>query len=208
MAVHIEGSLGCGKGFLVKYMKNKFPFFNIVSMNDTLNVGNMLDLEQGKSRWSFFTCMDFLFKHSENAAIATTSNTLTFIESSIFSSRACYFQYLLTGGHFTPIERRLYEDWYTLLGNKNPRAIIYLQSNIQHQFERIIHNSKNEQTNISLEKLHVFNRLYEDYITLAQKSGIPVIRVQTPAFFEDNHGDMEGVLDYITESLRSLQILT
>lgn len=208
--IHIEGMTGSGKGFFLKYLKNKYPYFNVITMNEVTNISNMLDLQSGKSRWSFYTEMDFLNKHYENST-QCIPNTMNFIENSVFSSKACYFAYLDAGGFFTPLEKSLYEAWYKTVMKRHarPRVLVYLKSpNIQHHFERIINNSKTEQCGMTLSILKNFQALYDAYINQAELAGIPVIRITCPPCFEDNQCDMDCVVQTMLESLKTLTIST
>ena len=203
--IHIEGMTGSGKSFLIKYLKTRYPYFSIHTMLETNNVSNILDLNITKSRWAFFTEMDFLQKHINNIKKSKT-DTLCFVENSIFSAKTCYFEYLRREHFFTDEEISLYNAWFKIMISEHPNilpdCILYIESDIHIHFERIINNSKSEQSNINLQTLQKFKYLYDKYLHIMEHHyHVRVVRVQCPPYFEDNMGDMEQVVQTIFTQL-------
>lgn len=189
LVVAIEGPVGSGKGFLLKYIRQR-GLDNVsvqVQLHDDA-VPNIVDCHRDTSRWGLFTELDFLFRHVQAYVQIQKSRTadVILLEGSHVADRFCYFE--LIRNQLTPVEQRLYEDWIGVMCEFNmSHKTIFLDCDPHDCLHRIINNNKREQCDIDLTEISRLRRLYE--------KNLPhdALRIACAPNFEDNEPLLESM---------------
>lgn len=194
MIVAIESAPGGGKGFFLKHLTTYLRNTGVTSFSTVLlddSISNMMDYSKDQKRWAAFNQFDFLMKHFK---AVDHQSPLTFVEGSMGSDYQCMARHSMGKRLMEHHEASLVTQWYGFLNTKawRPDAIIYLNSDPQNHFERVVNNSKREQAYLSHGTLRSLKLRFDEYIGLCP---VPVLNLQCVPNFEDN----EPVLNKMAE---------
>lgn len=205
LVVSIESPLGGGKGFFLKYMRQhkewiehymKVRNVNIqIALQDD-SISHVMDMNNDERRWALFTELDFLFKHvstikGANRTSIKDHKTALFIEGSPLSDKLCYFDTINT---VTKAEKHLYNEWYDILSEYwHVDKSILVHSSIHSHFDRVMGNSKKEQSFVTLAYLSHKAQLYAS-----------VFKNSPKLICENNFEDNEPVLTVMCEVVANL----
>lgn len=200
--VSIEAPLGGGKGFFLKYCRqHAFSGMDVtVSLQDD-SIAHVIDMNADPNRWALFTELDFLFRHVQ-AIHSTQSNSahtpdMLLVEGSPLTDRVCYMHDTAAG--IDPLDLKLYDIWYdVLLPYWKVDMHVRLKSSIHSHYDRVIGNSKKEQSFVTLGYLAHKGQLFD-----ACLHGCPIMTCENN--FEDNEPVLEVMKAMIERMLRMLK---
>jgi len=182
----IESPPGGGKGFLLKHLgqhgiRMSIPM-NVVLQDDAID--HVMDYVKDEKRWLLTKELHFLWMHTRGIVDAMNLGTdgVILVEGSPVSDYLCHFRQC----EKTDLEDKLYREWYEILRAYWKVDIhILLTASPHSHLERIIGNSKKEQSHTSIFGLYVMNNLYHRAF-----GGSAEVIVSYPNF-EDNEPAME-----------------
>lgn len=204
LVVSIESPLGGGKGFFLKYMRQHKEWIERQGFNGKAQVhvclqddsiSHVMDMNNDEKRWALFTELDFLYKHVANIKFAHDSlqgtNAVLFLEGSPISDKHCYFDAIES---ISEAERELYTEWYDILKNhwKMDMSVL-MKSSIHSHFDRVMGNSKKEQSFVTL-----------GYLSQKAKRYASLLNSSPKLICENNFEDNEPVLEVMCQVLVDL----
>lgn len=204
LVVSIESPLGGGKGFFLKYMRQHKEWIERQGLNGSAHlyvclqddsISHVMDMNNDEKRWALFTELDFLYKHVHNIKTLNDSlegeNAVLFMEGSPASDKHCYFDAIES---ITAAEKSLYNEWYGIMKQFwNVDTTVLMKSSIHSHFDRVMGNSKKEQSFVTLGYLSQKAKLYMDNFGTCPK-----------LICENNFEDNEPVLAVMCEVLIDL----
>lgn len=194
IVVSIESPLGGGKGFFLKYLRQCKSIgtysTNIILQDDAIS--HVMDMNNDFKRWALFTELDFLLKHvsSISNALKQPQKNIIVIEGSPLTDKTCYFDEMT----IDTLEQELYEEWFDILkAFWKVDVYISLKSSIHSHYDRVMGNSKKEQSFVTLSYLAHKLQLYNNNLI-----GCPKI------ICENNFEDNEPVLQVMVEKFKKV----
>lgn len=197
LIVCVESCVGGGKGFFLKYLRTAST--GAVLMDD--NIANILDVAQDRPRWTAFTELVCFLKHFKaQQQRAEPGPAVVFVEGSLFSDYWCLARRMTD--HMRPCEVELLEDWHAYMSAiAKFDAVIYLDSDVQSHFERVVNNSKREQATISREEIADLKVVY-DMAMARLPADVPTLYLPCPPNFEDNEPALAKMADAVDQFLK------
>lgn len=199
IVVTIEGPVGCGKGFLLKHIRQYgLPCTeNLqVQLHDDA-VSHVYDCHKNPARWGLFTELDFLFRHVQAYVMLQKSTDVDVIllEGSHVADRFCYYEMIKP--HLTLIEQQLYEEWISVLCEFDmSHSTIFMQCDTHDCLQRIMDNSKREQWEVDLLELHRLQKLYRKHLPA------DTCHLVCSANFEDNEPLLEAMRYQVSDMVK------
>jgi thymidylate kinase len=198
LVVSVESPLGGGKGFFLKYLRQHTLLQGqdvAVCLQDD-SISNVMDMNNDSRRWGLFTEMDFLVRHIISIHQAHKVAKVVIVEGSPISDRMCYFADTMCEA----LEKRLYEEWYNILEHYwHVDICFYLRSSIHSHFDRVMGNSKKEQSFVTLQYLSRKIAMYDNLL-----SESPMVTCENN--FEDNEPVMHVMRDKLEYALKYYQL--
>ena len=184
--VCIESPPGGGKGFLLKHMsqhgiKLQTWSVHVVLQDDAID--HVMDYVKDERRWLLTKELHFLWMHTRGIQDAIRQgHDLVFVEGSPLSDYMCHFRPC----EKTDLEDKLYREWYEIMRSFwQVHVHVLLTTSPHSHLERIIGNSKKEQSHTSIFGMYVMTGLYQRTF-----GGSAEVIVSYPNF-EDNEPAME-----------------
>lgn len=194
----IEGNIGAGKSTFLKLVE-KYLDTSVVFEPHTKwqDVGgeNLLDkFYKDTSRWAYtFQTYAFVTRvlEQENNA-RSTSKEFQVLERSVYSDRYCFAKNCYEMGTITPLEWSLYKEWFSWLVEQyttKPKGFIYLKTDPEICYSRLLKRSRSEEAGVPLEYLNLLDRKHNDW--LINKEGISEFVFDVPVLVLDCNKDFE-----------------
>lgn len=183
LVIAVESCPGGGKGFLLKHLSTHGlegveGSIDVVLQDDSIE--HVVDFVHDPKRWLLVTELHFLMQHVRSMRERPKA-AVTFVEGSPYSDFMCHFE----PHEKHPLEERLYRQWYLIMQKYwHVDAHVLLLSSPHEHLERIIGNSKKEQSHTTILSMYKQTERYKQVLGHAH------ILVCHPNF-EDNEPAME-----------------
>lgn len=196
----VEGNIGAGKStFLKMIAKHLNAQFVPEPLEQWQNVGGHNLLEQfylDAQRWSYtFQTYAFVTRIiAQESQAACNQFPYQIVERSVFSDRYCFAKNAYEMGLMSALEWKLYQEWFGWLVEgymKKPSAFIYLRTDPQVCYERMVKRNRSDESTVTFEYLHLLNNRHEDWL-VHRKEGteflgdVPVLVLECNEDFESN----------------------
>ncbi|XP_059164415.1 thymidine kinase 2, mitochondrial-like [Physella acuta] len=176
--VCVEGNISCGKTTLLNYFKD-IPTCEViiepVEKWRNVNGFNALDLMyKDPQRWGMalqtYIQLTMLQSHknSQNAPVKL-------MERSIYSAKYCFVDNLYKSAKMPEIEHIILTEWFNwIIKTQNIKVdlFVYLRTNPELLYSRIVKRCRNEELKISLDYLKTLHQLHDDWL-IHKKYDVP-----------------------------------
>lgn len=194
----VEGNIGAGKstflGLIRSYLHAQIVY---EPLDRWQNIGGHNLFEHfytDPKRWSYtFQSYAFITRvlaQKEGAVRNTTP--LQILERSVYSDRYCFAKNLFELGLMSELEWKLYQEWFAWFVESmstKPDGFIYLRTDPEICYERLLKRSRAEENTISLDYLKRLHEKHEDW--LVYRKGISQSLEQTPVLILDCNDEFE-----------------
>lgn len=203
MLIMIEGNIGAGKSTFLKVLKNHLDA-NIIfePTNKWQNLdpdNNLLDLfYKDTPRWAY-TFQSYAFVSRVQTILEyqkklSSNNDTQFLERSIYCDRYCFAKNCFESGFMKKIEWEIYKEWFAWLAENyapRPSGFIYLRTNPETCYKRILKRSRSEECDISMGYLESLHKRHEDWLihkkdVINHLKTTPILTLDCNEEFENN----------------------
>lgn len=211
----VEGNIGAGKSTFLRVI-NSYLNAQMVYEPHTKwqNVSGHNLLEQfykDTQRWAytfqtyaFITRIIELEKSSKN-----TQWPITISERSVYSDRYCFALNCFETGLMNALEWKLYQEWFEWLVDSytvKPSGFIYLQTDPEVCYERLLKRNRSEETGVSLGYLESLHKKHESWLRHKYDISnylrdIPVLVLPCNEEFETDKSVQKDLMDKIVRFL-------
>ncbi len=196
----LEGNIGAGKSTFLAMLEQEFTIQAVFEPHEKWqSVGgteNLLDkFYQSPTRWAYtFQSYAFITRIIEQETYARKSKfPIQILERSIYSDRYCFAKNCFEQGFMNTLEWKLYKEWFSWLTDLStvmPTAFIYLRTNPDVCYERILKRNRFEESSISLDYLHSIHKKHEQW--LIEKNDIDIKLNDVPVLILECNEDFEN----------------
>lgn len=186
--IYIEGNIGTGKTtFLNKILKPHFEFPVVtepveewMNLKDEKGIDLLSNFYQDQKKWSFGFQMNSFISRIKKVEDSKDTESLAFIERSVYTDRFCFAKNCYESGKMNKIEYDIYCRWHDWLCGSfdvKPAAFIYLRVEPEVSYERIKKRSRNGEETIPLAYLKILHNLHEEWMEREREKGVPVVTI-------------------------------
>ncbi|MBA2307109.1 deoxynucleoside kinase [Candidatus Dependentiae bacterium] len=195
----VEGNIGAGKSTFLTIIRTFLNARVVMEPHEKWqNVGghNLLDkFYADSSRWAYtFQMYAFITRMMEKReASVSSSEVVHILERSVFSDRYCFAQNCFELGVMTELEWNLYRecfDWLAESHAATPHGFIYMQTDPEICYKRLLKRNRSEEAGVSLDYLRTVHEKHESW--LIKKEGIASSLVDVPVLVIPCHEDFEN----------------
>ncbi len=211
----VEGNIGAGKSTFLSIVRT---FLNArVVMEPHIkwqNVGgyNLLDkFYADPKRWSYtFQMYAFITRTMEKQNVSLNSSQLVHIlERSVYSDRYCFTKNCFELGFMTELEWNLYRecfDWLVESHDATPHGFIYMQTDPEICYKRLLKRNRSEEAGVSLDYLRSVHDKHESWLIKRENiadclSNVPVLVIPCHEDFEHDRelqkSHMTRIIDFL-----------
>ncbi len=205
----IEGNIGAGKSTFLKLMSNNIAINTLLEPHESwqnVDGENLFDrfYSQG-TRWAYtFQTYVLVTRITKQERKAQQNNQeIQLLERSIYSDRYCFAQNCYELGFMNELEWSLYQhffNWLITSHTLKPTGFIYLQTDPQICYQRLIKRSRVEELGVSLDYLQRLHEKHEAWLFDRDQS-IPVLTLPGNDEFETKQEVQESYRSRIQEFL-------
>ncbi len=209
----LEGNIGAGKSTFLRILQDYLPVQVLFEpLQDWQNVDgeNLLDrFYQDTQRWAYtFQSYAFLTRiRAQQAQVQTTGighkGQARILERSVYSDYYCFAKNCFEQGLMSSLEWRLYQDWFSWLTDQHvlvPQGFIYLRTDPEVCYKRLLRRNRFEEHTITREYLDCIHRKHEDW--LVHKKDVPAHLVHLPVIILECNEDFEANKNVQQEHIR------
>ena len=196
----VEGNIGAGKSTFLKIIGNYLQAQLVFEPHEQWqNIGgeNLLDyFYKDTQRWSYtfqsYAFITRILAQQEHAR--RNKQPIQVLERSIYSDRFCFAKNCFEMGLMTSLEWKLYQEWFGWLVESHttqPSAFIYLRTDVEICYERLVKRNRSEETGVSRDYLELLHRKHEDWLihnkeVASSVHSVPVLVLECNEDFENN----------------------
>jgi deoxyadenosine/deoxycytidine kinase len=213
----IEGNIGAGKSTFLKMIESYLDahiLFEPHQKWQDVDGENILDyFYKDTQRWGYTFQNYVLITRllSQKKSIELTKKKLHFFERSLYSDRYCFAQNCFETGSISSVEWKLYKDIFAefqLNYAVRPSAFIYLQTDPEICFERLVKRNRTEEGVVSLDYIRLLHQKHESLFILKEIDDlvlkqIPVLVLSCNDEFENNGSIAKRHIDSIIEFIKT-----
>ncbi len=173
VSIIVEGNIGAGKSTFLKLLSSALDIQPVFEPHDKWqNIGgeNLLEnFYQDTQRWAYsFQTYAFVSRviEQENFLEKSKNNNLV-LERSVYSDRYCFAKNAFEMGVMTELEWELYKKWFEWLVTGytiKPTGFIYLQTDPEVCYKRLIKRARSEEKTVRLDYLKKLHSKHEDWL--------------------------------------------
>lgn len=210
----IEGNIGAGKSTFLKIVEKHLAVEGVLEPHTKWqSVGdgeNLLDLfYKDTKRWSYtfqtYAFVTRVLEQEERALKAQSS--VQVLERSVFSDRYCFAKNCYEMGLMSALEWQLYKDWFSWLVEGytiKPTGFIYLQTDPEVCYDRLVKRNRSEEQSVSLDYLQKLHDKHEQWLINKHEvadylADIPVLVLQCNKEFEKHPEEQQAHIDKIVK---------
>ena len=196
----IEGNIGAGKSTFLSLIEQELPVQVVyephTKWQDVGAGDNLLEkFYSDTSRWAYtFQSYAFITRIIEQMEKAKENKYSTqVLERSVYSDRYCFAKNCFESGTMSPLEWKLYQEWFEWLIVKyapKPTGFIYLKTDPEVCYARLTKRAREEEVGVSLEYLQSLHNKHEAW--LLDKKDIAVYLNDVPVLVLDCNKEFEG----------------
>jgi len=210
----VEGNIGAGKSTFLKIVQDHLAcqvvFEPHQKWQNIANKGNLLEkFYNDTPRWAYtFQSYAFITRTlaQKNHALKNPY-TSQVLERSVFSDRYCFAKNLFETGQMSDLEWTLYLEWFSwFLADhvKKPDGFIYLQTNPQTCYNRLLKRDRSEEKTVPLTYLEKLHEKHESWLvrkesTDAYVKDVPVLALQCDQEFENDKTQQAKLIGKIVD---------
>jgi deoxyadenosine/deoxycytidine kinase len=197
----ISGNIGSGKTSLAGMLANKFgwkPFFESVEDNPYLK-----DFYGDMKKWAFHLQIYFLSKRFNDYQYIFNNHSSVILDRTIFEDGEIFAKNLYEMGNMSNRDWENYRNLYNILVKYlHPvDLMIYLRSDVDFLYERIMKRNRGFETTISKDYLASLNKNYEEWIAGYDFSDLLIIDVRKLDYV-NNEKDFEILIEMMREKIQ------
>lgn len=200
----VEGNIGAGKSTFLRLLQQTFSAqFVFEPHEEWQNIGghNLLDnFYTDKERWAYtFQSYAFITRIRADERAQNSPFEFHILERSVYSDRYCFAKNCFEMGVMSPLEWKLYKEWFEwLMDNQSytPDGFIYLQTDPEICYQRMITRNRSEESTVSLEYIRMIHEKHENWLIKKENvssylKDVPVLILECNADFEHNAQEQE-----------------
>jgi len=189
--ISIEGNIGTGKSTFVNYLKTHASTVdNCIFLEEPLSIWQQLQDEQSrnilqlfytdKTRWTFTFQLSVLLSRIQLLmdTIKEHPTKTIVIERSICSDRNIFAKLSYSQSYMTVLEWNLYNSWFDMVTTHSscvPTEYVYLHTDPETCYSRMVKRSRTEESEVSLEYIHLVHNAHTEWLKeLADENKYPV----------------------------------
>lgn len=192
LVVCVEGNIGCGKTTLLDYFHGVSGCEVIAEPVDkwrNIEGYNALELMyQNPSRWSMalqtYVQLTMLQNHKK-----PSTESVKLMERSIYSAKYCFTDNLFNSGKMTELEHIMLSQWFDWIiktQNITVDLYVYLRTDPEILYSRILSRCRPEERAIPLDYLQTLHQLHEDWlINKKQPCGAEVLVIDANSSIQE-----------------------
>lgn len=215
-SIIVEGNIGAGKSTFLRLVDQALNVQVVYEPHekwqDINGAGNLLEnFYADTKRWAYtFQSYAFITRVLEQEAyLKKALHPIQILERSVYSDRYCFAKNCYQMGTMTALEWKLYKEWFSWLINdyvKKPQGFIYLKTDPEVCYERLLKRSRSEEKAVPLEYLQKLHQKHEDWLihkkdVLEHLVDIPVLVLECNQEFEADSAQMNEHLKKIRDFL-------
>lgn len=195
----VEGNIGAGKSTFLRLIGQALDVQVVYEPHekwqDVQGAGNLLDnFYKDTKRWAYtfqsYAFITRVLEQEESAKKAT--HPVQVLERSVYSDRYCFAKNCYQMGTMTALEWKLYQEWFSWLVTdyvKRPHGFIYLKTDPEICYQRLLKRSRSEEKAVPLEYLQKLHQKHEDWLihkkdVLDHIKDVPVLVLECNTEFE------------------------
>lgn len=204
----IEGNIGAGKSTFLKMLSQYLAIQPVFEPHEQWqHVGgdgeNLLDkFYKDINRWAYtFQTYAFVTRVVEQEKQRKKyPHAIHVIERSVYSDRYCFAKNCFEMGAMTALEWKLYQEWFEWLVENytpQPSGFIYLKTDPEVCYQRLLRRNRHEEVGVSLEYLQSLHDKHESWLVEKSKvapylKDVPVLILACNNEFEKNSEEFES----------------
>jgi deoxyadenosine/deoxycytidine kinase len=207
----LEGNIGVGKSTFLHLLKQKCP--QITAVEEPLE--NWATQKYGKSllesfyydpnRWAYTIETLAMMARVRDHIREQARDPRKIMERSVYSGHYCFAKNGYENGYFSVVEWEIYEKWATFLLHsecKIPRGFIYLQSQPETCYNRVLKRHRSGEGLITLDYLQSIHKKHDQFLLEkkdihASLKYVPVLVLDCDQDFENNELLFQEYIDKI-----------
>jgi len=173
--VTIAGNIGAGKTTLTDVLAKHFSWHPLYeSVNDNPYLSNFYD---DMEKWAFHSQVYFLTQKVKFSHNVSKYDKSIIIDRTFYEDGEIFARNLHEIGKMNDTDYTTYMNLYYLLTDflPKPNLMIYMRTDIDFLYNRIMNRSRNYENSISKEYLLQLNNYYEDWIQKYKESKLLII---------------------------------
>ena len=180
--ISLEGNMGCGKEFFLKFL-NKYFKDSLSYTGEQVctweNENLIKDFYKDQKRWSFLMEITSVTKKIKNVTnfINNEKNEIIVSSRCTSSDKYCFLEALYQCGNVTNKEKSIFCEIFNLLKMPKINVIIYLKSDVNSCFERILNKRRECEKKITFEFINKLHHCYENWIKMLKENNVHVITI-------------------------------
>ncbi len=200
VSLSIEGNIGAGKSTFLKLIEQWLDtqvVFEPHAKWQEVGGENLLDkFYKDTTRWAYtFQTYAFVTRVVEQEANARNSTHLVQImERSVYSDRYCFAKNCFEMGTMNSLEWKLYQEWFSWLVDLfivKPKGFIYLKTDPEICYKRMVKRNRSEENTVSLDYLKMIHQKHEKWLVDNHEiedtlKKVPVLVLECNEDFENN----------------------
>ena len=219
----LEGNIGAGKSTFLKMLSNSnIQADMILEPTDQwqhIGVdGNILDLfYKDTSRWAY-TFQSYAFITRVKAQIeslaAPEGQAVQVFERSVYCDRYCFARNCFEAGTMSNVEWQIYKEWFDWLITAHvplPTGFIYLRTDPEVCYERLLKRNRSEESGVPLSYLTSLHNRHEDWLISKIEiapllQSVPVLVLDCNVEFENNVQVQQEFVERVNQFIESLSL--
>jgi len=206
--ISIEGNIGSGKGNFVRFLQKYFKDNISYSEESVFNWENeelIKKFYKDQKRWSFLMEVNSVVKKIKNMwnLISVEKNKVIVSTRCPSSDKDCFLKTLYDMENITKKEYETYLEMFEILKMPKFNVIIYLKSNVNTCYERVISKHRESEKNLSFEFIKNLNISYNNWIDILEKNNVCVVTIDMEKYndIEGNEEIQENVLKILLDKI-------
>lgn len=208
----VEGNMGAGKSTFLKILERALrvqvvqePVAEWQAVGGTENL--LAHFYNDTNRWAYtFQSYAFVTRVREQERMAKINpTTIQILERSVYSDRYCFAKNCFEMGKMTELEWKLYQEWFAWLVDNytvKPAGFIYLQTDPEVCYQRMIKRSRSAESAVSLSYIELLHAKHEEWLLEKRNvagylKDIPVLVLPCNKEFESDPREQEKHIESI-----------
>ncbi len=205
----IEGNIGAGKSTFVSLIKQELDVHVVYEPHDQWQmVGGTENLLEkfytDTSRWAYtFQTYAFVSRvRAQEEHRKQYPHMPQVLERSVYSDRYCFAKNCFELGYMNMLEWKLYQEWFSWLVDNYtspPQGFIYLRTDPEICYERLLKRDRKEEASVSLAYLQSLHAKHETW--LVDQEGVAPLLKAVPVLM------LNGNQEFVSDAKVRQQIL-
>ena len=208
----VEGNIGARKStfltLLKKYLKVHIVYEPCEQWQNVGGENLLAAFYKDSPRWAYtFQTYAFITRIlAQEAASFVHDYNLQVLERSVYSDRFCFAKNCYETGLMNSLEWKLYTEWFAWLTEKYvpiPSAFIYLQTDPEICYKRLLKRNRTEEHLVSLEYIQKIHEKHEAWLVDKNYDGsislrdVPVLVLPSNNDFEDDKEEQARLIEKV-----------